>query len=284
MTHDPRLPGQSEAACGTGLLAALAALAVDAPEGLIDRVAARWVTVQGPLGDLRAAFTDHGVAYLRPEPPAPPDEAADPGVAAGAFEAGGGTVGGFAEEFRRLVGRPLLRGARPPAGLAPALRTGRTSGVPLDLRACGAFEREVLLAVRSVPRGEIRPYAWVAARTGRPAAAARAVAAVLARNPVPLLVPCHRVTGAGGVLGTHVLGPLAQERLLRAEGVDLERVRELAGRRVYYLASDTTGIVCLPTCHNARRITPSHRRGFRSVAQARAAGYRPCRSCHPTPA
>ncbi|MER7505890.1 methylated-DNA--[protein]-cysteine S-methyltransferase [Nonomuraea pusilla] len=303
MTHDSGLTGPSGAAHGTGLIAALAALAVDAPDGLIDRVAARWVTVQGPLGELRAAFTDHGVAYLRPEPPAPPVAAGAPGVgtepgsvredeagsgAAGsspAGEAGGGAVavGGFAEEFRRRVGRPLLPGARPPAGLVPALRTGRTSGVPLDLRACGAFEREVLLAVRSIPRGEIRPYAWVAARTGRPAAAARAVAGVLARNPVPLLVPCHRVTGAGGVLGTYVLGPLAQERLLRAEGVDLERVRELAGRRVYYLASDTTGIVCLPTCHNARRITPRHRRGFRSVAQARAAGYRPCRSCHPTP-
>jgi methylphosphotriester-DNA--protein-cysteine methyltransferase len=39
--------------------------------------------------------------------------------------------------------------------------------------------------------------------------------------------------------------------------------------------------VCFPTCHNARRITAAHRHGFRSLAQARAAGYRPCRTCRP---
>ncbi|MFG1709119.1 methylated-DNA--[protein]-cysteine S-methyltransferase [Nonomuraea sp. M3C6] len=242
MTQDPLLTG-------------LAALAADAPDGLLDRIAARWVRVPGPIGELRVAFTDQGVAYVH-------------------------TGDGFAAAFRKRFGRPLLPAARPPAGLLPALRTGRSSGVRLDLRGLSEFQRDVLNAARTIPRGEVRPYAWIAARIGRPKAV-RAVGTALARNPVPLLIPCHRVTRSDGVVGDYVFGSAAKERLLLAEGADLGRVRELAGERVFYLASDTTGVVCFPTCHNARRITPGHRHGFRSIAQARAAGYRPCRTCRP---
>ncbi|MFC5822613.1 methylated-DNA--[protein]-cysteine S-methyltransferase [Nonomuraea insulae] len=242
MTKDPLLTG-------------LAALAAEPPEGLLDRIAARWVRVPGPIGELAVAFTDHGVAYVH------------------AGE-------GFTETFRKRFGRPLLPAARPPAGLLPALRTGRAPGLRLDLRGMSDFQREVLEAARGIPRGEVRPYSWIAARIGRPKAV-RAVGTALGHNPVPLLIPCHRVTRSDGVPGDYVFGSAAKERLLLAEGVDLERLRALAGDRVYYLASDTTGVVCFPTCHNARRITPAHRHGFRDLAQARAAGYRPCRTCRP---
>ncbi|GAB2612188.1 hypothetical protein GCM10027168_51230 [Streptomyces capparidis] len=245
------------------LLAGLAALAVDAPDGLLDRVAARWVRVPGPAGELAVAFTDHGIAYARP---------VDDGFPAS-----------FTAAFRERFARPLLPAARPPAGLLPALRTGRSSGLRFDLRGLDAFQRQVLAAVRSVPRGEVRPAGWIARRAGRPGEV-RAVGAALARNPVPVLIPCHRVTRSDGSPGERVLGPGEQEALLRAEGVDLDRLRALAGERVFYLASDTTGVVCFPTCHNARRITPAHRHGFRDLAQARAAGYRPCRTCRPGPA
>ncbi|MCK2214942.1 methylated-DNA--[protein]-cysteine S-methyltransferase [Actinomadura sp. ATCC 31491] len=247
------------------LLAGLAALAADAPDELFERVAARWVAVPSAVGELRVAWTGRGVAYVR-------------------------GAEGFARAFRARFARPLLPAARPPlpaarppAGLLPALRTGRSSGVRLDLDGLSAFRREVLEAARTIPRGEVRPHSWIAARLGRPTAA-RAVAAALADNPVPLLVPCHRVVGADGRPGEHVLGAAAGERLLLAEGVDLERLRRLTGQGVFYLASDTTGVVCFPTCHNARRITPAHRHGFRTLAQARAAGYRPCRTCRPAPA
>jgi O-6-methylguanine DNA methyltransferase len=242
MTKDPLITG-------------LAALAADAPDGLLDRIAARWVSVPAPIGELQIAFTDQGVAYVH------------------AGE-------GFAPAFRKRFGRPLLAAERPPAGLLPALRTGRSSGLRLDLRGLSDFQRDVLNAARTIPRGEVRPYAWIAAQIGRPKAV-RAVGTALGNNPVPLLIPCHRVTRSDGVAGDYVFGPAAKERLLLAEGVDLDRVRELAGERVFYLASDTTGVVCFPTCHNARRITPKHRHGFRSIAQARAAGYRPCRTCRP---
>ncbi|MGR6912697.1 methylated-DNA--[protein]-cysteine S-methyltransferase [[Actinomadura] parvosata] len=242
MTQDPLLTG-------------LAALAAEPPESLLDRIAARWVRVPAPIGELTVAYTDHGIAYVH---------AGD----------------GFAQAFRERFGRPLLPAARPPAGLLPALRTGRLSGLRLDLRGLSDFQRAVLEATRAIPRGEVRPYSWIAARVGSPRAV-RAVGTALGRNPVPLLIPCHRVTRSDGAVGDYVFGATAKERLLLAEGVDLDRLRGLAGERVFYLASDTTGVVCFPTCHNARRITPAHRHGFRSVAQARAAGYRPCRTCRP---
>jgi len=66
--------------------------------------------------------------------------------------------------------------------------------------------------------------------------------------------------------------------------VDLAEVRALASGGVHYLASDTTGVVCFPTCPNARRISAAHRHGFRTVGQAARAGYRPCRHCRPAPA
>ncbi|RJL32586.1 methylated-DNA--[protein]-cysteine S-methyltransferase [Bailinhaonella thermotolerans] len=238
------------------LLDRLADLTTDAPAGLLDRIAARWVRVDGPLGEMSVAFTDHGIAYVRTDP------------------------GDFTASFRARFGRPLLPADRPPAGLLPALRTGRTSGLRFDLRGLTDFQRDVLLAARTIPRGEVRPYSWIAHRIGRPKAV-RAVGTALGNNPVPLLIPCHRVTRSDGQTGDYVFGREAKETLLRTESVNVDEMRTLAARGVFYVASDTTGVVCFPTCHNARRITPRHRHGFRTLAQAAAAGFRPCRSCHP---
>ncbi|TDD62626.1 methylated-DNA--[protein]-cysteine S-methyltransferase [Actinomadura darangshiensis] len=236
----------------------LAGLAADAPPALLDRIAARRVHVPGPLEGLQVAFTDHGVAYLR----------------AGMDEPE------FAAEFRARFARPLLPAARPPAGLVPALRTGRLGGLPLDLRGLSDFEAAVLRAAAQIPPGQTRPYAWVARLAGRPKAV-RAVGSALGRNPVPLLIPCHRVTRSDGSLGDYVFGAGAKERLLRAEDVDVEEAAELARRGVRLIGSDTTGIVCYPTCGDARRIAPAHRHGFRDLDAARAAGYRPCLHCRP---
>ncbi|GDY32689.1 hypothetical protein GTS_43220 [Gandjariella thermophila] len=135
----------------------------------------------------------------------------------------------------------------------------------------------MLSATSRIPPGQNRPYAWVAQEVGRPKAV-RAVGSALGRNPVPLLIPCHRVTRSDGKPGDHVFGAPAKEAILRAEQVNLTEVRELAKARIFYIGSETTGIVCFPTCHNARRITPGHRRGFRTVGQA---SYRPCRHRRP---
>ena len=257
------------------LLAQLAGLAGDAPAGLLDRVAARWVRVPGPIGDLSVAFTDHGIAYVRLEADRP--AAAEP---ADTHDNDDNDDGDFAGSFRRRFARPLLPADRPPAGLLPALRSGKSGGLRFDLRGLTPFQQDVLRAAQTIPKGEVRPYAWIAGQIGRPKAV-RAVGSALAHNPVPVLIPCHRVTRSDGMTGDYVFGSAAKERLLRVERVDLDELRSLAGRHVFYLGSDTTGVVCFPTCHHARRITPAHRHGFRSLAAAEAAGYRPCRSCRP---
>ena len=238
------------------LLTELAGLAAAAPAGLMDQVVARWVRVPGPIGELSVAFTDHGIAYVRME------------------------ADDFAGSFRQRFARPLLPADRPPAGLVPALRSGKPGDLRFDLRGLTAFQEDVLHAAQTIPKGEVRPYAWIARQIGRPTAF-RAVGSALANNPVPVLIPCHRVTRSDGVVGEYALGADNKERLLRVESVDLDEVRSLAGRHIFYVGSDTTGVVCFPTCHNARRITPGHRHGFRSLTEAEAAGYRPCRSCRP---
>lgn len=189
------------------LAAELAGLAADPPGEVFDRIAARWVRVPGPVGQLYVAFTDHGIAYVRVD-----------SVVAG--------EAGFTAGFRERFGRPVLAASRPPAGLLPALRTGRTGGLRFDLRELRPFQRDVLLATAEIPRGELRPYSWVAAQVGRPKAV-RAVGTALGRNPVPVLIACHRVVPAAGGTGEYVFGPDLKRRLLRAEGIDL---REVEGR------------------------------------------------------
>jgi O-6-methylguanine DNA methyltransferase len=228
---------------------------------LLPRVVARWCAVEGPVGEVFVAFTDAGIGYLRTAESVDGDE-------------------GFRESYRDRFDRPLLAADRPPAGLLPALRTGRTGDLRLDLRGLSEFERDTLLAARTIPAGQTRPYGWLAREIGRPRAV-RAVGTALGRNPVPVLIPCHRVTRADGEPGGYVFGAATKERLLRAERVDLDVVRDLARHQVFYLGSDTTGVVCFPTCHHARRITPAHRHGFRTMAAAAQAGYRPCLHCRP---
>ena len=62
------------------------------------------------------------------------------------------------------------------------------------------FQRACWTACRSIPRGEVRTYAWLAAATGRPGAA-RAAGQAMRRNPLPVVVPCHRVVGTGAWVG-----------------------------------------------------------------------------------
>lgn len=91
--------------------------------------------------------------------------------------------------------------AAPPA-LAEAVRrslAGEPADLPLDLSALPPLTQQVLRLVAAIPRGEVRTYAWLAQQVGRPRAA-RAVGQCVARNPLPLLIPCHRVVGADGSL------------------------------------------------------------------------------------
>jgi len=94
-----------------------------------------------------------------------------------------------------------------------------TLSLPVDLRLAHApFRRAVLEQLREVPRGSTVSYGELAARAGRPKAS-RAVGTACARNPVPIVVPCHRVLPGTGKLGNYAGGPARKRVLLGLEGV-----------------------------------------------------------------
>lgn len=181
---------------------------------------------------------------------------------------------------------PAAVEANPPrawAKLIPrALEAGKPGELPLDLRAVTPFRRAVLAQAATIPRGEVRSYGWLAHHVGKPGAA-RAVGSAMATNPVPLIVPCHRVVRSDGHIGAYSLGgPHNKWILLESEGAHPDHLEELAASGVRYLGSDTTGVFCVPSCHHATRITEPHLRTFGSAREARRAGFRPCRLCRPS--
>ena len=141
--------------------------------------------------------------------------------------------------------------------------------VPVDLSEAPDFQRKVLAAARRIPFGEVRPYAWVAQHIGHPRAV-RAVGTALGRNPVPFIVPCHRVLQTGGGLGGYLFGTDVKSRLL-----SLERTTPV------YEGCTSTHIVCRVGCVHGRHMRPDNRVIFASVDDARSIGYRPCKVCKP---
>ncbi|MEL7642188.1 MAG: MGMT family protein [Solidesulfovibrio sp.] len=89
--------------------------------------------------------------------------------------------------------------------------------LPWRLEGLSDFARRVLAELARVPRGQMVSYGWLAAKAGRPKAA-RAVGRVMARNPFPMLVPCHRVVGADGTLTGFGPGLDMKRYLLEREG------------------------------------------------------------------
>jgi methylated-DNA-[protein]-cysteine S-methyltransferase len=130
--------------------------------------------------------------------------------------------GPLAPRVRRAVSAvPLKRGTTPIlTHFAHELRLYLTGARmeftgPLDLRGTTAYERQVYAASRQIPHGETRTYGWVAeAAGGSPRAAGNA----LGRNPVAIIIPCHRVVGGGGALGGFSSGLALKRRLLALEG------------------------------------------------------------------
>src|SRR3982074_1496678 len=97
-----------------------------------------------------------------------------------------------------------------------------------DLRSVTEFERAVLLKALEIPQGEIRTYGWIAAQIGHPLAV-RAVGSALRKNPVPVLIPCHRVVRSDGRVGEYALGGSeAKRKILAAEGIGADDIQRLA--------------------------------------------------------
>jgi O-6-methylguanine DNA methyltransferase len=252
-----------------GLEAALRDLRLPAPPSvgfgaLVDAgLADRYAAIDSPLGPAFVAWNGRGVSWVAP--------------------AGDGAR--FEDRFRDAVGRDIAPAAELPATLARSIGR-RLSGdrrvwIPLDLRGHTPFEVAVWTKALEIPRGEVRPYGWIAAEIGRPKAV-RAVGTALAHNPVPLVVPCHRVVRSDGMIGQYSMGgPDAKRRVLASEGLDTHWLEAEAAAGKRFTGSDTTHIVCHPTCRDARRVTDRHRVSFPSLRAAAAAGYRPCKHCRP---
>jgi methylated-DNA-[protein]-cysteine S-methyltransferase len=133
----------------------------------------RWSVVASPIGDLGVAADDTGVCVVSfSGPPSGVRVVAEPtGVLADAV---GQLRAYFAEELTEF-------------------------SVPLSVRRGSGFERAVWREIANIPYGETRTYGEVAAAVGDPGAA-RAVGVACNRNPIPVIVPCHRIVGAGNKL------------------------------------------------------------------------------------
>jgi methylated-DNA-[protein]-cysteine S-methyltransferase len=94
------------------------------------------------------------------------------------------------------------------------------SRYPVDLSALPPFLQRALRAAEQVPYGEVRTYTWVATQAGN-ARAARAAGQAMHHNPVPLVIPCHRIVGSGGGLTGFGGGLDMKRQLLALEGVSL---------------------------------------------------------------
>jgi O-6-methylguanine DNA methyltransferase len=201
------------------------------------------------------------------------------GVSAAARSA---SAADFEEWFRKDVGRQLVASAAP-KDLAAKIEHELQGQhrMRFDLRGLTPFEQAVLRKTREIPRGEVRPYGWVAREIGRPAAV-RAVGTALANNPIPYFIPCHRVVRTDGVIGNYGGGgPSAKRAILSLEGVRLARLEELARAGVRFQGVKTTKVFCYPTCHTGRRALEKNIVWLHDEASARAAGFRPCKVCRP---
>ncbi len=242
------------------------AMAVRAPKQIIVEILTkttdRYAKVETDLGNFWVACSPRGITHI---------ERATRDAAA------------FEKAYRSRLGRPIRPGLLPDR-LALAVRQG-TSGIRpvstrIDLSASSEFERKVLLLLRKIPRGEVRPYSWLAREAGHPKAV-RAVGNTLARNPIPFILPCHRVVPLSGGIGRYAFGSSIKRDLLIREKAPVSLIEELAQKGVHYIGCKTTGIYCLPTCHAARRIREENTIPFHTLEDVRAADFRPCRLCRP---
>jgi methylated-DNA-[protein]-cysteine S-methyltransferase len=168
-----------------------------AAEGLLD---VAYDLAETPVGTLLVAATDRGLCRISFDPE--PDREA--------------------ERLARAFGARVLRVARPVDDVRRQLDeyfAGRRHrfDIDVDLRPAAPFSRNVLQRLAKVPHGEVTTYGELARAAGRPRAA-RAVGTVMNRNPIPIVLPCHRVIGANGSLVGYGGGLDRKRLLLTLEG------------------------------------------------------------------
>ncbi len=221
-----------------------------------------------PLGPILVARSETGIAVI---------EYLDP------------RAGAASSHVARQPGVELVEGGR---DLDDAYRDlaayleGRTDRLdwPLDLRLVRSpFQRAVLQATAAIPYGAVVPYSGVAREIGR-APAVRAVAQALRWNPLPIVIPCHRVVGLSGDLTGYAGNKVdRKQRLLAIEGVPIAtRAGALRiSTDAMYLLAPGDREYCVPTCPSVLKSPTRPYMRFASRERAEAAGLAPCTACRP---
>lgn len=164
-------------------------------EGLVD---VAYDLAESPVGDLLVAVTERGLCRIAYRPDAALDELAD--------------------DFGARVLRLPTRVDRVRRELDEYFAgTRRAFDLETDLSTVPAFQQLALRELARVPFGQVTTYGALAAKIGRPRAA-RAIGGAMNRNPIPIVLPCHRVIGANGSLVGYGGGIERKEQLLRLEG------------------------------------------------------------------
>ena len=156
----------------------------------------RWIPAESPGGPLFAAISETGISFVAPA------------VDAAAFDA----------KFTQRTGRNLV--AADPADypeIVELLAAGESDLEMCDLETVSPFTRRVLEGAAEIERGQTRSYQWLARHIGMPQAA-RAVGNALGANPVPVVIPCHRIIRGDGTLGGYAFGSKMKRSLLASEG------------------------------------------------------------------
>jgi methylated-DNA-[protein]-cysteine S-methyltransferase len=171
-----------------------------AAEGLLD---VAYDVTDSPVGPLLVAATGRGVCRISFDP--------DPEAEL--------------ETLAQTHGVRVLRAARPVDDARRQLddyfaKRRRTFELPVDTETLPAFQRLVLTELARVPYGRVATYGGLAALIGRPRAA-RAVGGALNRNPIPIVLPCHRVVGSTGRLVGYAGGLERKRALLELEGASV---------------------------------------------------------------
>lgn len=156
----------------------------------------QWIETDSPGGPLFAAISETGISFVAPA------------VSSDAFAA----------KFTSRTGRGLI--AADPSDhqeIVELLANGDSDLEMCDLESVSPFTRRVLEGAAQIERGETRSYQWLARRIGMPEAA-RAVGNALGANPVPVVIPCHRIVRGDGTLGGYAFGSKMKRTLLAHEG------------------------------------------------------------------
>ena len=164
------------------------------------RPVAYYTVMRTPVGRLFVAATDAGLVRV-------------------SFDA---SEASFVADLKRRLKLEVVKSAERLAGIVAQIEayfagTRRAFDVPIDLSHATPFQREVLMMARHVPIGQVVTYGDIARRIGQPKAS-RAVGQALGHNPVPIVIPCHRVVASGGGLGGYSGGMSIKIQLLKMEG------------------------------------------------------------------